>query len=114
MKIISNFTNKLKYLANSYLCKHLLSSKSDYFKSFKIHWNFFPDETSKWKSFVEFLLWQQFQSLIHEKLQNSVLNAKINAIISSIYSIVKVNGFTYIYTYTFNPTPGGRGREVGG
>ena len=59
-------------------------------------------------------MWQQFQSIIHEKLQKSVLNAKTNAIITSIYSIVKVNGFTYIYTYTFNPTPGGRRREVGG
>ena len=39
----------------------------------------------------------------------TVLEAKINAIISSVYSIVKVNGFTYIYTDTFNPTPGGRG-----
>ena len=39
----------------------------------------------------------------------TVLNAKINGIIGSIYSIVKVNGFTYIYTYTFNPIPGGRG-----
>ena len=47
--------------------------------------------------------------VLYMKNFKTVLNAKINAIIGSIYSIVKVNGFTYTYTYTFIPIPGGRG-----
>ena len=42
----------------------------------------------------------------------TVLNAKINTIIYTLYYIGKVNGFTYIYTYTSNPIPG-RGERIG-